>query len=48
VEAQTALIVGIKIAICLMKHKGQLIWRLLAKLTWSFQGKEVSDFYSVM
>jgi len=48
VEAQTALNAGTKIANCLMKRKGQLIWRLLAKLTCSFQGKEVSDLYSVM
>jgi hypothetical protein len=48
VEAQTILNVGTEIAICLMKRKGQLIWRLLAKLTWSMQGKEVSDLYSVM
>jgi len=48
VEAQTVLNVGTEIAICLIKHKGQLIWRLLAKVTCSFQGKEVSDLYSVM
>jgi len=47
-EAQTLLSSGTEIANCLMKHTGQLIWRLLAKLPWRFQEQEILDFYFEM